>query len=227
MEIRQAELIRFLGQYVTQHKRDFIDRVLAQRTKYVTLVLEDIYQSQNASAALRTCECLGVQDIHIIENTSTYGTNKKVLKGSHKWLTINRYKSKAGSSTESCIRQLKETGYRIIATDPSPSGVSLEDLDVTHGKIAFVMGNEQHGTSPVVAQLADQFVYIPMFGFTESFNISVSAALCLSHTLRKVRSSAVDWKLTSQEQEDLRLAWYKKTIRRAELIEQEYLKMNR
>lgn len=92
---RQEQLLlEHFAQYISEHKKEFAEKVLTERTKQVTVVLEDIYQSQNASAALRTCECMGLQDIHIIENTTKYEVNKYVLKGSYKWLSLHRYKQK-------------------------------------------------------------------------------------------------------------------------------------
>src|ERR1044071_2498237 len=87
-------LTDFLGQYITESRRATINRVLDQRTRYMTLVLEDIYQSQNASAVVRTCECMGLQDLHIVESKSKYSVNKKVLMGSNKWMNLIRYKEK-------------------------------------------------------------------------------------------------------------------------------------
>lgn len=200
-----------------------MQRVLAQRTRHVTLVLEDIYQSQNASAAVRTCECLGVQDIHMIENTSKYGINKKVLKGSNKWIDIHRYKEKNSNNTEICFSKLKSQGYKLLVTDPSPDGISINDVSIDE-KIALVMGNEQDGNSEFAKTHADQKVFIPMVGFTESLNISVSAAICLNTLLTKLRQSDVSWKLEEEEREAILLQWVKKSVRNSNLLEKEFLK---
>lgn len=199
-----------------------MDRVLLQRTRYVTLVLEDIFQSQNASAAVRTCECLGIQDLHVIEQSSSYSVNKKVLKGSNKWMNIIKHKEKDENNTKVCYEQLRAHGYKILVTDPSPDGISINEVPIDQ-KIALVMGNELEGISDYALHQADQKVNIPMFGFTESFNISVSAAICLNTLLNKVRSSSVNWQLTSEEMADLRLQWLRKSVRRSDLIEQEFL----
>lgn len=216
-------LTAHLSQFITDHKRELMEKILDQRTRYVTLVLEDIVQSQNASAAIRTCECLGLQDIHIIEDESEYGTNKKVLKGSHKWLTLRRHKLKGIDNTAACFHQLREEGYKIYVTDPSPGGVSLYDVPVNE-KIALVMGNEQRGISDYAREHADHRLHIPMYGFTESFNISVSAALCLNTLLQKLRASDSPWHLTEEEKASLRLHWYRKSVRRSNLIEEEFLR---
>ncbi|MBS1682821.1 MAG: RNA methyltransferase [Bacteroidetes bacterium] len=220
---KEQRVIHHLSQYVTEHKKAFIEKVLAVRTRHITLVLENIYQSQNASATLRTCECLGLQDVHIIEDTSNYGTNKKVLKGANKWLDLHRHKMKGFNNTEICFRNLRQSGYKILVTDPSPDGISVNEVAIDQ-KIAIVMGNELQGTSKYAIEHADQKIVVPMFGFTESFNISVCAALCLNTFLTKLRLSEINWQLTEPEKEMLRLQWFRKIVRRSDLIEQEFLR---
>jgi tRNA (guanosine-2'-O-)-methyltransferase len=219
---RQA-LTSHFGQFISEHKKEFIEQVLEQRTKFLSLVLEDIYQSHNASAVVRTCECLGVQEIHIIESANTWTTNKQVLKGSQKWIDINRYRSKKSNNTDDCFRHLRAQGYRIAVTDPAPGGIPIDELKLDT-PIALVMGNELRGCSDFAIENADERVRIPMAGFTESFNISVSAAICLSTVLTKLRRSNQRWALSGQEKSDLRLQWYKKVVRRSELLEREFLR---
>jgi tRNA (guanosine-2'-O-)-methyltransferase len=211
------------SQYITDHKKQFIEKVLNERTRHITLVLEDIYQSQNASAVVRTCECLGLQDIHIIEDDSKYSVNKRVLKGANKWIDLHRYKMKGFNNTEICFRKLRDLGYRILVADPSPDGISINEIP-TDKKLAIVMGNELNGSSEYALAHAEQKIVIPMHGFTESFNISVSAAICLNTLLTKLRSSTTSWQLSVEEKEILRLEWFRKVVRRSDLIEQEFLR---
>lgn len=222
--LQQNQLLKqHFSQFVSEHKREFMERVLQQRTRYVTVVLEDIYQSQNASAVIRTCECLGIQDVHVIEATSHWMTNKLVLRGSDKWLNINRYKDKKVNNTAACFEQLRQRGYRVAVTDPA-GGVSVNDVPLDK-PLAIVMGNERHGSSEFAKSNADLSVTIPMTGFTESLNISVSAAICLNVVLTRLRDSSEPWTLTEEEKEILRLQWYKKTVRNASVIEREYLRL--
>lgn len=207
--------------YITDHRRDFMEQVLNQRTRHITVVLEDIYQSQNASAVIRTCECMGVQDIHIIENEAKYTVNKHVVKGSVKWVDIIKYQKEKGA--ELCFEQLKRNGYKILVTDPSPDGVSIYEVDVNE-KIALVMGNELKGTSDRALSHADLKVKIPMYGFTESLNISVSAAICLNTLIPKLHQSSAPWQLTADEIADIRLRWLRKMMKRPEIMEKEFLK---
>lgn len=223
MDLNTNKVTHHLSQYISDHKKQFIEKVLNERTRHITLVLEDIYQSQNASAVVRTCECLGLQDIHIIEEDSKYSVNKRVLKGANKWIDLYRYKMKGFNNAEICFRKLRSEGYQILVTDPSPDGTSINEISVDH-KMAIVMGNELNGTSNYALSHADKKIFIPMHGFTESFNISVSAAICLNTLLTKVRESNTSWQLSEEEKELLRLQWYRKAVRRSDLIEQEFLR---
>jgi tRNA (guanosine-2'-O-)-methyltransferase len=223
MTEKEILLTNHLSKFVSDHKKNFADRVLDQRTRYVTVVLEDIFQSQNASATLRTCECLGLQDVHIIENTAKYHLNIRVLKGADKWLDIHRYRTKAVNNTEHCFQKLKSEGYKIYVADPAEDGQSIDDIDVDQ-KLAFVFGNELRGVSDYAIANADGKMRIPMFGFTESLNISVSVAISLSTIIRKLRQSQIDFHLSTHEKQFLRLEWYKKMVKRSDLLEREFLR---
>ena len=224
MTPEEEKVLKHLGQFVSEHKKAFVEKVLAQRTRYVTVVLENIYQSQNASAAVRTSECMGVQDIHIVEDTAKYHLNIRVLKGSYKWLNLERYRDKKVNNIEVCFQHLRSTGYRILVADPAEDGVSIDELDVAAGKIALVFGNELRGASPYSLQHGDAKVRIPMFGFTESLNVSVSVAVCLNTILGQLRRSDSFIGLTEREKDVIRLAWYRKIVRRSDLLEREFLR---
>jgi tRNA (guanosine-2'-O-)-methyltransferase len=217
-------LIKHLSQYVTRNKIDKINEMLKYRTNYVTLILEDIYKPHNAGATIRTCECLGVQNIHIIENTSLFTVSHDVTQGSYKWVTLHRYNEKNRNNTETCIRTLKSEGYRIIATTPNTNidNQTLEEISLDT-KLAFMFGNEEEGLSDYSLKAADAYLKLPMHGFTRSYNISVSVAITLSYIIDKLHKSNVPWQLTRTEKNELTLAWYKKNIRRSDLIEKAFL----
>lgn len=217
------EVISHFSQYITDHKKNFIERVLNQRTRHITVVLEDIYQSQNASAVIRTCECMGLQDVHIVENKSKYHLNTRVLKGADKWMNLVRHRDKNSNNTEKCFAKLRGNGYKILVTDPAVDGASIYDIDPTQ-KIAIVFGNELRGTSTYAIEHADQKVKIPMYGFTESLNISVSVAICLNTLITTLRTSTTEFTLTEDEKEAIRLVWYRKIVRRSDIIEREFLR---
>ena len=198
MTDKELLLTNHLSQFVSDHKKEFVDRVLNERTRYVTIVLENIYQSQNASATLRTSECMGLQGVHIVENTAKYQLNIRVLKGADKWLDLHRYRTRGVNNTEICFSKLKSEGYKIYVADPAEDGVPIDDLQVDQ-KIALVFGNELRGVSDYAIENADGKMRIPMYGFTESLNISVSVAISLNTIMKKLRASDVDFRLTEEE----------------------------
>jgi tRNA (guanosine-2'-O-)-methyltransferase len=217
-------LVQHFAQYVSDHKKEFIQKVLDQRTRHVTVALEDIYQSQNTSAVVRTCECMGLQDIHIIEKTNSYQINTRVLKGSNRWMNLIRHRSKDNDNTEGCFQYLRKQGYTIYAADPSEEGVSIHDIDPNKGKVAIIFGNELRGVSEYALSQCDQKVRIPMYGFTESLNISVSVAICLNSLVTKLHQDSWKYGFSEEEKEELTLQWYRKVVRKSDVIEREFLR---
>ena len=217
-----SDLINYLEQFITQQRLNLFHQILNQRTRYITVVLEDIYQSQNASAVLRTADCFGIQDIHIIENKNEYQINPDVALGSYKWLNLVKYNNQKSNTLEA-ISDLKKQGYRIVATTPHTNDVNLEDFDVTQGKTALFFGTELNGLSDIMIVNADEYIKIPMVGFTESFNISVSVAIILHHLTSSLRKSEIDWQLSDNEKEEILLEWLKKTIKKSSLLIDDFL----
>ena len=217
-------VFQHLAKFVSDHRKETIERVLDLRTRYVTIILEDIFQSQNASAVVRTCECMGLQEIHMVENITKYSINPKVLRGANKWMDITRYRSKKEHNTIACFKQLRSEGYKILVADPDEDGMSVHDIDVKEGKFALMFGNELRGASKESLRACDAKVRIPMYGFTESLNISVSVAICLESMITKLRNGNISSGLSSAEKDILRLKWYRKIVRKSDLIEREFLR---
>ena len=215
-EVSAADVIEYLSEYLTDRRKFLIEKVLDQRTRHITIVLEDIYKPQNASAVLRTAECQGVQDLHIIENEHLYDVNPDVVKGASKWLTLHKYPKNGGNNTALCFKDLREKGYRIICTDPRGTR-SIEQLEIQQ-RIALVFGTEYTGLSDQARDGADELVSIPMHGFTESYNLSVSAAICLQSLTSRMRNAEIDWGLTADEKQQLKLLWYKGQVRDADAM---------
>ena len=224
--IMNKELIDFLSSFITDNRYSQLREVLKNRTRYITVVLEDIYQSQNASAVLRTCDCFGIQDVHIIENKNEYKINPDVALGASKWLSMNYY-NKTENNTLDAINKLKADGYRIVATTPHTNDINLEDFSLSDGKTALVFGTELTGISDIVYENADEFMKIPMYGFTESFNISVSAAVILHHLTYKLRNSDIDWQLEEDESDKLLLNWIRSSIKKSKLLEKRFYEEKR
>jgi len=211
-------LTEHIWSFVTDNKKELFNKVIEERMRHITVVLEDIYQPQNASAVLRSCDCFGIQDLHVIESRNTYKVNPKIVMGASKWVDVHHH-----PTTTSCIDQMKNDGYQIVATTPHTSDVNIYEFDPSK-KSAIFFGTEMQGLSDEVLEKAHAFIKIPMYGFTESFNISVAAALCLNQVTHKLRLSKTDWQLSAEEKLDLKLRWGKSCIRHAPIVEKEFLK---
>ncbi len=220
----EVQVLQHLAQFVSEHKKNLVTKILDQRTQHLTVVLEDIYQSQNASAVIRTAECMGIQTIHIVENKTKYSVNPRVVKGSHKWIDLIHHADPQNQNTRSCFDLLRKDGYRILVADPSETGTSIHDIDITQSKYALVFGNELHGVSSEALTESDQRIKIPMYGFTESLNLSVSVAICMNTLITKMRNSPQSFGLTDFEKDTLRLSWYRKMVKKSDIIEQEFLR---
>ncbi len=226
MELSQEEirqLVRYLQQFVSDRRWQRMRKVRQYRTRQLTVVLEDIYQPHNASAVLRSCDCFGVQDLHVIENINGFEPNPDVELGASKWLTIHRYRDEPGDNTSCCLESLKRQGYRIAATSVSPSAVSLPEVRVDE-PMAVCFGNEEEGLSQTVDEYADMHITIPMYGFTQSFNISVSAAVCMYELSERLRTERDDWGLGEEEGLRVELQWLKNSVRDGTRIAEHFLK---
>ena len=216
------KLIDHLSQFVTDRRLQLFNTLLELRTRYITVVLEDLFQSHNASAVLRSCDCFGIQDVHIIENMNKYEVNPDVALGSAKWLSLIKYNNKA-DNTSFCLSSLKNKGYKIIAASPHQDDYTPDTLPLDH-KVALVFGTELAGLTDKAKELADIFVRIPMYGYTESLNISVSAALLLFTLSERLRKSAVDWHLSEEERIEVMLQWARNAVKRSDALEREYFR---
>ncbi len=218
MRTDYQDLIDHLGSFISDAKKDGMEAVLNKRTRYVTVVLEDIYQPHNASAVIRSCDGFGIQDLHVIENQNEYTLNPNVAQGAHKWIDLLRYNHPGRSNTKECIMGLRESGYLVYATSPHASELDIDEVDLNR-KAAFVFGTELSGLSEQARDLADHQVRIPMYGFTESYNLSVSVALLLQRVITKLHQSEINWQLTESEKQSIRLNWYRKSVKNADILE--------
>ncbi len=210
------KLLNYLETYLTENRRDRFNKVLAQRTKHFTVATEDVYQLHNTSAVMRSCDVFGIQEVNIVEEVNSKRIDGEIAMGAQKWVDLNRY-----HTTKSCLEDLKTKGYQIVATTPHVEGCDLIDFDITK-KSCFFFGRETEGLSQQVIDQADCYLKIPMVGFTESLNISVSAAIILQHVTAKLKKSTINWHLTEEELIDKRFDWIKKTIKNYDAIVEHY-----
>ena len=211
------EQVAYLREFVVDDKNRLFDRLIEERTEYVTLVLEDLYQSHNQSAVMRSADCFGIQSVHLIENRNPYDTTSTVAQGAREWLTLHRHKE-LENNTQETINCLRSAGYRIIATTPHTNDTLIDALDLGKGPMAFFFGTELTGLSDTVISQADEFVKVPMYGFTESLNVSVCAALVMYSVIQRLRASDIQWHLPEQRRDEVLFQWYRNAIKAADEI---------
>jgi tRNA (guanosine-2'-O-)-methyltransferase len=219
---RKKQLLDYLLGFISEHKKNLFEQVIRNRTRYLTVVVEDLYQPHNISAVLRSCDCFGIQDVHIIENKNRFEVNPDISLGSSKWLTISKYDS-GKDSISNAVKFLRTHGYRIVAATPHDNNKLPDELQL-ESKTALIFGTELEGLSEIALKNADELIKIPMYGFTESFNISVSVALILFALSERLRKLNINWRLEESEIIDIKLDWVKNVIKRSELLEERFLK---
>ncbi|AWG21739.1 rRNA methyltransferase [Flavobacterium faecale] len=212
--------LEFLENILTDNRKERFLKVLENRTNHFTIAVEDIFQMHNTSAVMRSCEVFGIQELNVIEERYGKSIDKEIAMGAQKWVDINTF-----DSVTSCLDAVKSKGYQIIATTPHDNDCLLEDFDITKPSALF-FGTERDGLSEEIMQRADGFLKIPMVGFTESLNISVSAAIIIQNLTNRLRQSDIDWHLSEEEMLVKRLAWAKSSIKDIKRIEARYLEEN-
>lgn len=205
---------------ITPNKINLFERIAADRTRHLTIALENIYQEHNASAVLRTCDCFGIQDLRVIEKDNQYQIQRDIALGSGNWVDMHNF-SDVTSPTETCIATLREKGYQIVATTPHTNAFTVHDLPIEK-PLAFFFGTERKGLSEEMMAAADLHVRIPMYGFTESFNISVSVAILLQTIRQRLEVSSIDWKLSKEEQIKLKIDWCEKILNGGKALSSEF-----
>ena len=213
-------MLTYLEGFITENRKEGFLRVLKNRTKHFTVAMEDVFQLHNTSAVMRSCEVFGIQELNVIEQKFGKSIDKEIAMGAEKWVDINRF-----SSIQDCVTNLKRKGYQIIATTPHNDSCLLHEFDITKPSALF-FGTERDGLSDEVMQQADGFLKIPMVGYTESLNISVSAAIIIQDVTNRLRQSDIHWQLTDEEILDKRLDWTRKSIKDIEFIEKKFHEEN-
>ena len=210
------DYLSYLESYLTDARKEKFLKVLGQRTKHITVAMEDVFQLHNTSAVMRTCEVFGIQQLHVVEERFGKRIDKEIAMGAQKWVDVERY-----DNMNDCIGALKAAGYKIIATTPHENDCLMDDFDISQ-RSAIFFGTERDGLSGEVMANADGFLKIPMAGFTESLNVSVSAAIILQNLTSRLRKSDVSWQLSEAEILQKRLDWTKNSIKDVDRIEQRY-----
>lgn len=212
--------LEFLENILTENRKERFLNVLKNRTRHFTVAVEDVFQMHNTSAVMRSCEVFGIQELNVIEQRFGKRIDKEIAMGAQKWVDINAFDSITG-----CLDNLQSRGYQIIATTPHENDCLLEDFDISKPSALF-FGTERDGLSDEILKRADGFLKIPMVGFTESLNISVSAAIIIQNLTERLRKSSIQWQLSDDEIIEKRLQWAKNTIKDIKRIEARYYSEN-
>ena len=210
------DYLNYLEGILTENRKAKFLKVLANRTNHFTIAIEDVFQLHNTSAVMRSCEVFGIQQLNVIEEKYGKKIDKEIAMGAQKWVDVNRF-----DSISECIQSIKAKGYRIIATTPHENDCLLDDFDISQPG-AFFFGTERNGLSEEVLQNADGFLKIPMAGFTESLNISVSAAIIIQNLMARLHKSDINWHLSGEEILEKRLDWARNSIKDIKRIEARY-----
>ena len=211
--------LEYLETFITENRSDKFLKILQQRTKHFTIAMEDVFQMHNTSAVMRTCEVFGIQELNVVEEKYSKKIDKEIAMGAQKWVDINRF-----DTITACIADLKAKGYRIIATTPHENDCLMDDFDIAQPAALF-FGTERLGLSEEVIKNADGFLKIPMDGFTESLNISVSAAIIIQNLTARLRKSDIGWHLSEEEILEKRIDWAQKSIKDIDFITRKYLEV--
>ena len=203
----------YMSGFLTGERIQTLRRTLAMRTRYMTILTENTFHPQNASALVRHCEAFGVQDLHTVETMCRFDPSVNIVRGTDKWIDIIRH-----DSTEEAIASLKASGYRIVATTPHRESCTPETFDVEKGRFCLVFGTEHAGVSPQIISAADEFLRIPMCGMVESLNVSASAAILIYMLSQRMRLSDVAWRLSEAECSEVMFRWVMSSVRDARRI---------
>lgn len=214
------ELLGYLQGLLTHERRERFEQVLALRTRMLRVVLEDVYQPYNQSAVLRTAESLGLQDVHVIETSNRLKIARDVAMGCDRWLSIHRHQG--ADAGRSCLSALKAEGFRLLAASPHAPARPLGKICIDR-PTALVIGHETEGLSDSTLSMVDECVVIPIRGFVESLNLSVAAAVALSHLRSQLEKSSLPWQLSPEETDRLRLEWTRRSISNIESIERRFV----
>ncbi|MEZ4387390.1 MAG: RNA methyltransferase [Candidatus Krumholzibacteriia bacterium] len=197
---QRQDLLAELTAMVLPRRLARMDAVLGRRTRRVQVLFEDVYHPHNASAVIRSTECFGVQDVHVVEREYRFRPSTDVVRGAGRWITLHRHADLAAA-----LADLSGRGYRVAATSVLPGSVDLDAAPVDR-PLVLCFGTEEVGLSDAALAAADLHLHVPMAGFTESLNVSVTAALCLRELTRRIRQTD-GWQLSADERDELRLGW--------------------
>ena len=199
--------IDYLSQFVMERRLERFRQILDLRTAYVQLALQDTYHMHNASAVLRSSDAFGMQRVHLIRDKFAKEIDTEIALGAQKWLDIQQH-----SSNESLFAYAQDQGMSLVATSPHKGAARIETLDLTR-PVLIMLGTEREGLTDDAFAKADQTLHIPMYGFTESLNLSVTASLIFHGLRQRLEQSERSYGLVDKEKQRILLDWLRTSVK--------------
>lgn len=205
-------ILKKLPQYMTDERRRRLEEVASKRSLHMVSVLENIYDRGNVSAVMRSAEAFGFLQMSLIDKPGArFKASQRVTRGAEKWLDV-----KAFSDAKTCVADLKKGGYQVWATDLGTEQ-TIDTIDWSK-PTAIVLGNEKEGISEEMRSLVDGRFRVPMLGFSQSFNISVAAALIFYRAHLETRALGEKAFLGEEEKRQVMANYFLRTFDNPELL---------
>jgi tRNA (guanosine-2'-O-)-methyltransferase len=202
----QEEIYSYLSGFLTEERLRKIDYFSVESSDFILPVVEDVYQFRNAAAILRSVEACGFHKVVALEKENFFDPNLRVTKGADTWVEVEKL-----PRTMDSLKEIKSRGYKIVAVSPERNATMLPNYKPTE-PLALVFGTEWEGTTDELLDFADETLAIPMYGFTQSFNVSVAAAICMYDLKQKLIHSGIDYKLSDEKLLAMKIRWAINTI---------------
>ena len=211
------QIFEYLKQFLTEERLRKIEHFSERSSDFVLPVIGDVYQFRNAAAIVRSVEACGFHKVVALEEENVFEPNLRVTKGADTWVEVEKM-----PNTLESLQKIKNQGYKILAVSPEKNAVMLPDYQI-QSSIALVFGTEKEGVSDEFLDFADETLAIPMYGFTESFNVSVAAAICMYDFKQKLLKSDIDYFLKDEKLLRTKIRWAVNSIRSGQEILDKYL----
>lgn len=216
--MENQKIFDYLKQFLTEDRLAKIEHFSRESSDFVLPVMEDVYQFRNAAAIIRSVEACGFHKVVAMEARNVFDPNLTVTKGAETWVEVE----KMAHSLES-LQQIRNRGYKLVAVSPEKNATILPDFEIKE-PVALIFGTEWQGVSEDFLDFVDETLAIPMYGFTQSFNVSVAAAICCYDLKQKLLNSSVDYKLNEEKRLEMMIRWAVKSIKYGEDIYKKYIK---
>jgi len=188
---------------ISEQRKERLERTVNNRLSGLTIVAEGTHLRHNLSAIIRSAESFGVADVHLISSEKQKMSG--AAKGAEKWVDMNIY-----NNTEQCFETLRERGFKIFVADLQEDSFTPETLPITE-PVAIVMGTELVGVSEQAKALADGSIMIPMYGLTQSLNVSVASACVLQRLSTRMREAGVG-EMSPEAKQELLANWLNRDL---------------